>query len=75
MEYSITLNNLTDTERQDGEPMPTYLSQIIKQLLSNSAQRQLNLNFTEQNQLQVAEEIGYRRALQELATFFQEENT
>lgn len=74
MEYELVLNSATDIERQDGEPMPTYLSQIIKQLLSNSAQRQLSLNFTEQNRLQIAEEIGYRRALQELATFYQDEH-
>lgn len=75
MKYQITLNNPTDIERQDGEEMPIYLRNIIQQLLSNSAQRQLGMNFTEQNQLIVAEEIGYRRALLDLSNFYQENNT
>ena len=70
IEINLTLYKEKDPSAQEGEQMTLYSYSILKTLLESSAQRTLLLNFTQDNQQIIAEEIGYRRALQDLATYF-----
>ena len=70
--FSITLNADVNFPNKDGEPLPIYAHNIITQLLAQSVERQIALPFIEKNQQAIAEEIGYRKALMEFASFFQE---
>lgn len=70
MKFNLTLFSENKVSGESGEAIPTYLHDIIKQLLANSVERQLGLTFNEQNQRLIAEEIGYRNALFDVAAHF-----
>lgn len=72
MKIEIHIPLAQEVERKDGEPISQYLHAIIQSLMGNSIQRQIAFPFNEKNQQHVAEEIGYRNALLDILSFFQE---
>lgn len=70
IELNITLYKEEDPSVQEGEQMTLYAHTILKTLLSNSVQKSLRMPFAHENQQEFAEEIGYRRALQDFASYF-----
>ena len=70
MEFKLTLFKERELSEQEGEQMTSYTLRIIKSLLESSAEKSILMPFTQANQQIIAEEIGYRRALQDLASHF-----
>lgn len=68
----IDILKIKEVEHKDGEPISQYLRDIIESLMGRSVERQLQMPFTENNQQSIAEEIGYRNALTDILSFFQE---
>lgn len=76
MKIELDLRNSAFPEHKDGEQMTIYTKHILNTLLANSVKRTLSLEFSEQNQQFIAEELGYRRALLDFSSFFgSQENT
>ena len=72
MDFEITLKEFPKEIATDGEVLSAKASLILRQMLADSAQRQLALPFTPENQSKVSEEIGFRRALMIFAAHFGE---
>lgn len=75
MKYIIELGELPGEVNTDGEQLTANATRIIKQLLSASAERQLQLKFAPENLEKISEEIGFRRALTIFASYFNENET
>lgn len=69
--FNIPLGELNLVENKDGERLTAAALTIIKQLLAMSATRTLTMSLDLENQQKFAEEIGYRRALLEFASYFE----
>ena len=70
IEINLTLYQEKDPSVHEGEQMTIYTHTILKSLLESSVQKSLHMAFTQENQQVIAEEIGYRRALQDFASYF-----
>lgn len=69
--FKVDVGDIPLPENKDGVTLPADALIILKQLLGLSANRTLALPLTLENQQRFAEEIGYRRALLEFASFFE----
>lgn len=70
MPITVTLGQREFIEKKDGEQLTIYQNNIIKSLISDSANKTFHMKFSVENQQAIAEELGYRRALLDFLAYF-----
>lgn len=70
MKYQITINTDIDQTENDGGQMTLAAHAILKSMLEKSSVRTLSMEFSQENQQRIAEEIGYRKAILEFISYF-----